>query len=114
MPNNISTPCEYARERHKNYSIWKNLWTGLLFAFGTTIIIFFCAAILLFIRATWLPGAVSTIGLISSGIGIKWVVNRRKEAVAEEEKAYHEVAKQCGETKEADKVRLKHKILKKF
>jgi MFS superfamily sulfate permease-like transporter len=108
------TPCEYAIERHKNCSVWRNLWTGLLFAFGVAVVLFAGAAVLLFVRETWLPGAVSILATLAGGAGIKWVVNRRKEAVEEEEKAYQNVLNQCRETKEADAIRKKHKILGKF
>lgn len=108
------TPCEYAIERHKNYSVWRNLWTGLLFAFGVAVVLFAGAAVLLFIRETWLPGAVSILGTLAGSAGIKWVVSRRKEAVGEEEKAYQNVLEQCGDAKKADVIRKKHKILGKF
>lgn len=108
------TPCEYARERHKNYSVWRNLWTGLLFLFGVAVVLFAGSAVLLFIQETWLPVAVSMVGTIASGAGIKWVVNRRAEAVTEEERAYLDVLEQCGDSKEADATRKKHKILGKF
>jgi uncharacterized membrane protein YcjF (UPF0283 family) len=112
--NHAPSPCEYARERHKNYSVWRNLWTGLLFLFGAAVVLFAGAAVFLFIRSAWLPVAVSLVGMIASGAGIKWVVNRRAEAVAEEERAYLDVLEQCGDTKEADEMRIKHKILGKF
>jgi hypothetical protein len=85
------TPCEYARKRHLTLLRWRNFWTLLLFVFGAGIILFYSGAIFLFIRELWLLAALATVGIIVSGIGIKWVVKRRFEAVKEEEKAYSDV-----------------------
>jgi hypothetical protein len=86
------TPCEYARQRHQSLLRWRHFWTRLLFAFGAAIILFYIGAILLFIREIWLTFALSTLGTIVGGVGIKWVLKRRNEAVREEEKAYLDVA----------------------
>lgn len=74
---------------------WRNLWTILLFTFGAAVVLFLCASILLFIRQTWVAGAVTTVGTIASGTAINWVVSRRNEAVQEEDKAYKDVEEQC-------------------
>jgi hypothetical protein len=89
-------PCAIAIERYKNLARWRNLWTILLFIFGTTVIIFLCAAILLFVNESWLPGAISTVGTIANGAGVAWVVTRRNEAVKEETHAYEDVKRVCG------------------
>ena len=82
------TACEYAIERHKNLLMWRNLWTILLFVFGSAVIIFLVIAILFFLNKSFLPGAVSTLSTIVSGVSVKWVLDRRVEAKAEEESAY--------------------------
>jgi hypothetical protein len=89
------TPCEYAIERHQNLLRWRNLWTILLFAFGSSVIIFLCIAILFFLRTSWIAGAVSTLGTIASSIGINWVVSRRTDAKEEEEAGYADVQSVC-------------------
>jgi hypothetical protein len=114
MVNGMITPCEYARERHQNMVRWLNLWTILLFAFATALIIFSILAISLYIGATWLPGALSTLGTIVSGVSIQWVVKRRTVAKNEEEKAYKDVVEQCQGSKFGDEVRNSNKILGKF
>jgi putative flippase GtrA len=114
MANHILTPCEYARERHQNMVQWLNLWTILLFAFATALIIFLILVIFLFIRSTWLPVALSTIGSIVSGVIIQWIVKRRTVAKEEEEKAYQDVVEQCQESQSADEVRNSNKILRKI
>ncbi len=95
MNNETVTPCQYAMDRHRNLVLWRNLWTILLFGFGTAVVFFLIMAILWFIRESWLPAAVSMVGTIVSGAGIKWVVERRTEAVGEEKEAYKDVQDAC-------------------
>ena len=78
---------------------WLNLWTVLLWIFGATLIVFCSVAIILFIRETWLPGALSILGTIVNGAGIGWVVARRKEAEAEERDAFKVFSVECGDRK---------------
>src|SRR5439155_26489524 len=89
-------PCALAVERYKNLARWRNLWTILLFVFGATVVVFLCAAVLLFIKEDWIPGAIATVGTIANGAGISWVVTRRNEAKEEETAAYEDVKKVCG------------------
>jgi hypothetical protein len=98
MNGNVVSPCDFARERYRNIAKWRNMWTILLFIFGATVIIFLCAAIFLFIRQSWLPGAISALGTIVNGVGVSWVVSRRAEAVKEEEDAYKDVVEKCPST----------------
>ena len=109
MTNGQVTPCEYARERHRNMTMWLNLWTLLLFVFGVAVVAFLVTAILFFLRESWLPAALSTLGTIVGGVSIKWVVNRRNEALEEEKGAYREVVTRCAEedTKRADELRAR-------
>jgi len=105
MNGTIVSPCEYAIERHRNIAKWRNLWTILLFIFGCTVVIFLIAAILMFVRQDWLPGALSTLGTIVNGVGIKWVYERRMEAVKEEEEAYKHVEEICAKEIAPEKVK---------
>lgn len=104
-PAEIMTPCEYARDRHRNILMWRNLWTILVFAFGTAVIVFAVVAIALFIRQEWLAAAILALGTLAQGAAIKWVVDRRADAVREEELAYQDVAAKCQDTKPADDLR---------
>lgn len=90
------SPCSIAFERYQNLARWRNLWTILLFVFGTTVILFLVGTIFLFMRQDWVPGVVSTLGTIANGFGVSWVVTRRNEAVQEEEAAYEDVKVVCG------------------
>lgn len=105
MPELSFSLCEYALQRHKNLARWRTLWTILVFAFGAAIVGFLIVAIVLFVRASWLPGALSTLATIVSSVGTTWVVQRRTDAVTEEEEAYADVAEKCRSTKQADAVR---------
>jgi hypothetical protein len=89
------TPCEYARQRHRDMARWRNLWTILLFSFGSSVILFLSVSTLLFLRESWLPAALTTLGAIVSGVGVKWVVDRRRESVEEEVAAYEYVKQIC-------------------
>jgi hypothetical protein len=88
--------CAFAVERYKSIAKWRTLWTILLFIFGSTVIIFLCGAVLLFIRESWLPAALSTFGTVAQSFGVRWVLARRSDAVAEEAEAYEDVQSECG------------------
>ena len=94
--------------------MWRNLWTILLFAFGASVVVFLVLSVVFFLRQDWLPGALTTLGTIVEGAGIKWVANRRAEAVKEEEEAYRDVAEKCKDTSEADNIRSKQALFGRF
>jgi hypothetical protein len=110
-PEAAVTPCEYARERHRNILMWRNLWTILLFAFGSAVIVFAVLAVALFIREEWLTGAIMALGTLAQGAAIKWVVDRRADAVQEEEIAYQDVAAKCQDTVAADRLRASRNLI---
>lgn len=95
MNGETVSPCEFAIERYRNIAKWRNMWTILLFIFGATVILFLCGSILLFIRESFLPGAISALGTIVNGVGVSWVLSRRTDAVKEEEEAYSDVQSKC-------------------
>lgn len=88
-------PCSFAIKRYVDKRRWLNLWTLLLWIFGVTVIIFCCTSILLFIRETWLPGALTVLGTIVNSAGIAWVVAQRKVAEAEERAAFKIFRDEC-------------------
>lgn len=96
MNGHVISPCEFSMERYKNIAKWRNMWTILLFVFGTTVIVFLSGSIFLFINKGWLPGAIATLGTVVNGVGVSWVVTRRNEAVQEEGQAYQDVRAVCG------------------
>lgn len=95
MGNTLTPQCELAVNHWKNLAMWRNLWTILLFIFGAAVVLFLCAVIILFIKESWVGGAVTTVGTIASGTAMNWVVSRRSEAVKEETEAYKDVESQC-------------------
>lgn len=94
--NGPDTPCDFAKMAYLEAARWRNLWTILVYAFGVTLVLFAIAAILLFIRSTWLPAALTTLGTIVSGAGISWVVNQRTISVAEQAAAFKQLKRECG------------------
>jgi MFS superfamily sulfate permease-like transporter len=92
---NAFDACQLALERYRNFARWRNLWTILLFVLGASVVLSLLAAIFLFIRAEWLPVALSTLGTIVTGLAAKWVMDRRVEAVREEQVAYEDAQKSC-------------------
>jgi hypothetical protein len=115
MPDSIG-PCEYARERHRNIARWRNLWTILLFIFGSAVVLFLTVAVLAFWKQAILAGALSTLSTIVGGVAIKWVKDRRTDAVTEEQAAYEDVVARCGpsEAASADVFRQRQSLLGKF
>jgi hypothetical protein len=105
VATNLTSVCETAYRRWQNAALWLNLWSILLFIFGTTVVIFLVASILLFIRQDWLPGALTTLGTIVQGVGVKWVVDRRAIAKSEEITLYDEYKNSCPDTEAADKLK---------
>jgi len=95
-------------------AMWRNLWTILLFAFGAAVVVFLVLAVLFFLRQDWLPGAITTLMTIVEGAGIKWVADRRAEAVKEEEAAYKDVEEKCKNTTGADHLRAKQMLFGRF
>ena len=73
-------------------------------------------AVLFLLRQSWLTGSIGTLGTVVSSVGTKWVVDRRKDAVDEEEAAYQDVVERCqqNQIQEANSVRTKLMVLKRF
>jgi hypothetical protein len=87
--------------------MWPIFGPCFLFIFGSVVVLFLCAAIVFFIRQAWLPGALTTLGTIVQGVGIKLVADRHKEAVGAEQEAYLDVGVKCENTRHADELRTK-------
>ncbi len=103
--------CELALQRHRNAALWLNLWTILIWVFGAAVVAFLVVAIVLFLREQWLAAALTALASIAEGAAIKWVVDRRAEAVGEERQAYEDVQQACQETTTADGLRSTLRLL---
>ena len=95
MAEEVTVVCSIAQQRHRSTSVWRNLWTLLLWVFGVVIVVFLALAIFFYLRQEWLQAGLITLGTIIDGVGIKWVTDRRAEAVSEENEVYHEFASAC-------------------
>lgn len=91
----LPDPCQYARDRHKNFLLWRNLWTVLLFSFGATVVATLVITIAFGRDGKLLEAAASTLGAVAGGVAIKWVVDRRADAKAEEEESWKDVKDAC-------------------
>ena len=88
-------PCDFLFDRWKNLALWRNLWTILIFLLGSAFTIFLIGAVMLFIRASWIAGALATLGTIVNGVAVGWILARRNQAVTEETEAKEELIKHC-------------------
>jgi hypothetical protein len=90
--------CEYARQRHRVLLQWRNLWTILLFVFGSCVVLSLVTIVLfVFLRQQYAEGLTTAIGGVVSGLAVSWVVARRNDARAEEEEAYRDVSEKCAQ-----------------
>jgi len=89
-------PCDFLFSRWKTLALWRNLWTILIFLLGAAFMIFLVAAVLFFIKQSWVVAALSTFGTIANGVGVAWIVARRDQAVTEETEAKNELLQKCG------------------
>jgi len=99
--------CQLARQRHRNAALWLNLWTILIWVFGAAVVAFLVVAIVLFLREGWFAAALTALASIAEGAAIKWVVDRRADAVGEERQACEDVKEARQETAMADGPRSK-------
>jgi hypothetical protein len=95
MPESVGDPCAYARERHLNLLRWRNLWTILLFVFGAAIVIVLTLTIAFASDGKFIQSVATAVGTVASGIAIKWVLDRRTDAVSEEQAAFDQMLAIC-------------------
>jgi hypothetical protein len=105
-----SAKCEVAKHQYFQTAMWRGLFTALLFFFSVVLIIF--ASWLIYTIAVWLsegaPGprafdkglqaALSAAGSVASGVVVKFVNDRRKDMVDENNAAKAGVDTSCDET----------------
>jgi hypothetical protein len=89
---------------------WLNLWTFLLFLTGCLLVIFVAAAIVLILLGRMPVGAVAAIGALIAGGALPWVVERQREAHADEEEALKEVKAYCDSTAAAEAMRDRSRL----
>ncbi len=111
MEGQTGVLCQLARQRHRNAALWLNLWTILIWVFGVAVVAFLVVAIVMFLREQWLALALTALASMAEGAAIKWVRDRRAEAVSEEKEAYQDVEHACPETTTADQLREELKLL---
>ena len=95
MNKTPESPCDFAKLHYYSASRWLSLWNLLVYVFGIAVVLFLVASILLFIRSSFLPGALTTLGTIVTGSGITWVVNQKSAAATEECAAFDRLKSAC-------------------
>ena len=83
-------PAKLAYERYRSLALWRSLWTALIFVLGLATTIFLIASIFLFVRESWIPGAVTTLASVLTGGAGGWLLARRQEAIDAETAAFRE------------------------
>jgi hypothetical protein len=97
-PEGLGTVCDRATSRWMSFAKWRNLWTLLLFVFGSFLILI-AAGLVLFIVFDVIEGAVASgaAAVVDTAI-VGFVKSRRDESVAEEDKAFGLVLSACEES----------------
>ena len=91
----LKTPCDFAKARYVDIGRFRKLWGSLWILLGASVALFLFVSVVLFIRSSWLPGAISALGTIVNGAGMTWITTQRRVAADEEEKAFAELIQQC-------------------
>lgn len=91
----LQTPCDFAKARYVDIGRLRQLWGGLWFVLGMSVALFLSISIVLFLRSSWLPGAVGVLGTIVNGAAMTWITTQRRIAADEEEKAFAELLQHC-------------------
>ena len=92
----LETPCDFARARYLDIGRFRRLWAILVFVLGVSVALFLCVSILLFLRSSWLPGAIGMLGTLVNGAAMSWITSQKATAADEEQKAFDELVKTCG------------------
>jgi hypothetical protein len=91
----LQTPCDFAKARYLDISWLRKLWGYLWIVLGASTAIFLCVTIIFFLRSSWLPAALSTLGTVVNGAAMTWITTQRKTAADEEQQAFDELVQQC-------------------
>jgi HAMP domain-containing protein len=92
----LQTPCDFAKARYLDISRLRKAWGYLWILLGASVAIFLLLAIVFFLRSSWLPAALSTLGTIVNGAAMTWITTQRQTAANEEQQAFNELVQQCG------------------
>jgi hypothetical protein len=91
-----SPACQAAEAKHALTIRWLNIWSGLVFLAGCVLVLFVAVAIALILSGRMPAGAAAAVGALIAGGALPWVVERQREAHADEEEALKEVQTYCG------------------
>lgn len=103
--------CAIATDRYHRIGLWRQLFTVLIFAVAVVMVVFIVLCIVFATNEEWVATTGTGLGTVASGVPLRWVLKRRREAVKEEEKAFEQVRAACGETSDAEAITRSLKLI---
>lgn len=97
--------CEFAKQRYYSIARWRNLWTVLVFILGVFITGLLVLTLILVLNNEFVQAAISGATSIVGSAPMAFILQRRKEAKAEEDSAYNDVHQRCGATDDVEGAR---------
>jgi archaellum biogenesis protein FlaJ (TadC family) len=103
--------CAIATDRYHRIALWRQLFTVLIFAVAVVITVFLVLTIVFATNKEWAATIATGLGTVVSGVPLRWVLKRRGEAKAEEEKAFDELKDACDDTSAASAIESNLRLL---
>ena len=102
--------CAIATERYHRIALWRQLFTLLIFVVAVMMVVFIVLGVVFATNKEWAATTASALGATAGGVPLRWVLKRRREAVAEEQKAFTEVGEACGDDADASAIAANLKL----
>ena len=96
--------CALATDRYHRIALFRQLFTVLIFVVATVIVVFLVLCIVFATNKEWAATTATGLGSVVSGLPLRWVLKRKGEAVAEEEKAFKEAKAACGASGDLEEI----------
>jgi hypothetical protein len=95
MSTDEYSKCEFEQQRYRQTALFRALYTWLVFAFTVVLTGILILALVFIWHKKWFEGAVTGTTSIVGGGGIKFLLDRRAEAVTEEKEQAQRVRDAC-------------------
>ena len=106
-----SDVCAIATDRYHRIALWRQLFTVLIFLVATAIVVFLVLCIVFATNKEWAATTATGLGTVASGVPLRWVLARRRDAVKEEQKAFDEAKTACGGDEDIQGIEANLKLL---
>lgn len=103
--------CAIATDRYHRIGLWRQLFTVLIFVVAVVMVVFIVLCIVFATNKEWAASTGTGLGTVASGLPLRWVLKRRREAAQEEEKAFQEVQEACGGATDAETIATNLKLI---